>query len=198
MSKKIKPSKSKSARDPRNEKPVIDIPDRLQLLLVDIDSIKIDPENARRHPEEQIDAIANSIRRFGFRSVVNVRRRGMVCQGGEGRILAARKLGMKKVPVIINDDDERGSRAFNIADNRAFELGYFDDKTLAAQLRDLNNSGFSVLELGFSEEQFKKLSAHLNVVPPSEFPVVDENIHTDYRCPKCGYCWSGGVSAQKN
>ena len=78
--------------------------------------------NPRTHSEEQVTQIAASIAEFGFCNPILVDSRdGIVA--GHGRLLAAKKLGLAEVPVIVLDHlDETQRRAYLLADNRLSEL----------------------------------------------------------------------------
>ena len=106
-------------------------------------------KNARIHDEKQVDAIAESISRFGFISPVLADASGNVI-AGHGRIMAAEKLGMKEVPVVNVEgmsDEER--RAYILADNRLAEMGTWDMDTVTEELKDLQLDGFDLELTGF-------------------------------------------------
>src|ERR1700674_1368960 len=82
--------------------------------------------NARTHSDAQIAQIAASIREFGFNNPILVDSASGVI-AGHGRLLAARKLGLEEVPVIVLDHlSEADKRAYIIADNRLAELAGWD------------------------------------------------------------------------
>lgn len=79
--------------------------------------------NARLHTGEQVEKIAKSIAEFGFLNPVLIDKDKNVI-AGHGRILAAKKLGMKTVPVLyVEGLTEEQRRAYVLADNRLTELG---------------------------------------------------------------------------
>ena len=100
-----------------------------------------DARNARTHSEEQIAEIAASIRAFGFTNPVLVDgENGIIA--GHGRVLAARKLGMKKVPVIeLAGMSEAEKRAYIIADNKLALNAGWDLESLSLELADLGAAG---------------------------------------------------------
>ena len=68
--------------------------------------------NARTHSEAQVEKIANSIREFGFLNPVLIDKNDMII-AGHGRVLAAQKLGLKKVPCLrVEDLTETQIRAY--------------------------------------------------------------------------------------
>jgi DNA modification methylase len=113
--------------------------------------------NARTHSAEQIAQIAASIVEFGFNNPILVdSNAGIVA--GHGRLLAARKLGLAEVPVVVLDHlSETQRRAYVIADNRLSELAGWDDALLADELRDLKADGLDLAVVGFSDEELNAL-----------------------------------------
>ena len=92
--------------------------------------------NAKEHPQEQVEHIANSIKAFGFRSPIVAWKDGTIING-HGRLLAAYKLGLEEVPVIYADDlTEEEANAFRLADNKTAESSW-DELLLADELADL-------------------------------------------------------------
>src|SRR5438045_2286336 len=116
-----------------------------------IDQIKPDPGNPRRHTRKQIRQIADSIATFGFNVPILIDRHDNVI-AGHGRLAAGCTLGWSEVPTLCLDHlSPAQARAFMIADNRLTEIGTWDDRLLAEQLRDLSLLGldFSVELTGF-------------------------------------------------
>ena len=97
--------------------------------------------NARTHSPEQVAQIAASIAEFGFTSPILVDS-GAGIIAGHGRLLAARKLGLAEVPVVVLGHlSETQRRAYVIADNRLALNAGWDDALLADELRDLKSDG---------------------------------------------------------
>lgn len=93
--------------------------------------------NPRQHSPEHVAQIAASIKEFGFTIPVLVDERGELI-AGHGRVLAAKKLGMRKVPVLVATDwSESQKRAYRIADNRLTETGSWDEVILREELAEL-------------------------------------------------------------
>lgn len=87
--------------------------------------------NARRHSDEQIDKLAESIRQYGWTVPAIVDETGVLI-AGHGRLLAAKKLGIATVPVIVAKGwSEEKRRAYTIADNRLGELSAWDTDILS-------------------------------------------------------------------
>ena len=94
------------------------------------------PTNPRRIGADVVDAVAESIRRFGFVQPVVLRRGEVVI--GHARLLAAKKLGIAELPAVNADGLTPGqARALRIADNKVGELAAWDTAALAGELADL-------------------------------------------------------------
>src|SRR5258707_15645049 len=99
--------------------------------------------NARTHSDEQIAQIAASIREFGFTNPILVDGRDGII-AGHGRLLAARKLKLAEVPVIVLDHlSETRKRAYIIADNKLALNAGWDDEMLRLELAYLREEDFS-------------------------------------------------------
>jgi ParB-like chromosome segregation protein Spo0J len=166
------------------------------------------PQNPKGH---QIPSLIESIVRFGFAAPVLLCERTGKIAAGHGRtqaVMAMRQQGMERpefiegegedpwlVPVVRGwssaDDDEL--LAYVIADNRQNELGGWEDKILVDVLPYLRDHGPGLEGLGYDAETIDKIIARMAPpVPPSAFPEMDpDTMTTDYRCPSCGYSWSG-------
>ena len=119
--------------------------------------------NARTHSDEQVAQIAASIAEFGFVNPVLIGADGIVI-AGHGRLLAARRLGMAEVPVIVLDHlSEAQRRALVIADNRIAENAGWDEQTLQSELAALREEGFDLDLLGFAETELANLLDAINV-----------------------------------
>lgn len=121
---------------------------------VEIEKLKPYKNNARTHSDEQIEKIAKSMKEFGFINPILVDGNLNVI-AGHGRILGAKKLGMKEVPCLfIEDLTEEQKRAYIIADNRLAEDAGWDKELLKIELEDLKNMNFDITLTGFELEDF--------------------------------------------
>lgn len=107
--------------------------------------------NARTHSAAQIDALAESISRFGFPVPILVDSAGTII-AGHGRYAAAQKLNLQHVPVIVADhltDDQR--RAYTLADNQLASMSEWNADQLTAELRALASTPVDLSGLGFDD-----------------------------------------------
>jgi DNA modification methylase len=113
--------------------------------------------NARTHSEEQVAQVAASIAEFGWTNPILVGADGVII-AGHARLLAARKLGMTEVPVIVLDHlSETQRRALIIADNRLAMNAGWDEEMLRVELESLQVDGFNLDIVGFSDEEIEAL-----------------------------------------
>jgi ParB-like chromosome segregation protein Spo0J len=108
----------------------------LAIRRVSVDSLHLDPSNARVHGEENMAAIEGSLRRFGQAEPIVVQKASGRIIGGNGRLVAMRKLGWKECDVVELDIQ---ATALGIALNRSGELATWDDGTLAKLLEELRS-----------------------------------------------------------
>jgi ParB-like chromosome segregation protein Spo0J len=123
-----------------------------------IAKLRANERNAKKHPQAQIDQIANSIKEWGWTMPLVIAENGVI-QAGEGRWLAAKHLGMLEVPVIVARGWSAAKlRAYVLADNKLSENGSWDQELLALELGALQQDGSEYLALtGFSEAQLQRL-----------------------------------------
>ena len=113
--------------------------------------------NARTHSDEQVAQIAASIAEFGWTNPILAGADGIVI-AGHARLLAARKLGLANVPVIVLDhltDTQR--RALVLADNRLAMNAGWDEEMLRVELESLKEDDFNLDLIGFSDEELEDL-----------------------------------------
>lgn len=166
-----------------------------QIVMRSIEELAANPRNARIHPEEQLDALAESMKAYGFTIPVLVTPEGMII-AGHGRVEAAGRINLKEVPTIIADGwTPEQIRAYTIADNRLSETSRWDEALLALELGDLAELGADLKMTGFDEASLSRYLASQvdEAEPPEDFASYDEDIPVEHCCPKCGYTWSGGA-----
>lgn len=148
--------------------------------MVPVSELKPYERNAKNHPDEQIEHIANSIREFGFRQPIVIDRDNVVVIG-HGRLLAAKKLGYDEVPCTMADDlTDQQIKALRLVDNKTNESGW-DFTQLEAELSDLELD-FDMSDFGF--EGIDMSAADDLFAPADEKPKDEEP--KEIKCPHCG------------
>lgn len=124
----------------------------LKIEYVPTESIKPYKNNAKLHPEEQIEQIKKSIKEFGFKDPIAIWHDTVV--EGHGRLIAATEMGVETVPVIRLDDltDEQ-RRAYTLVHNKLTMNSGFDDKLLDIELDDILDIDMSDFGFDWGEEE---------------------------------------------
>jgi DNA modification methylase len=120
--------------------------------------------NSRKHSDEQVAQIAASIKEFGWTNPILVDGdNGLIA--GHGRLMAARKLGMDKIPVIeLAHLSENQKKALIIADNKLALNSDWDTELLMIELSELDGDDYDLSVLGFDQDE---LDALLNPIEPT-------------------------------
>ena len=135
----------------------MNLPDKIELRLVA--GLMPYARNSRTHSDEQIAQIAASIREFGWTCPILVDGEGGVI-AGHARLLAARKLGMAEVPVIVLAHlTPAQRRALVIADNKLSMNAGWNETMLREEMASLEVDGFDLAVVGFSDEELVVLLA---------------------------------------
>ena len=130
--------------------------------------------NARTHSEEQIEKICRSIEEFGFINPVLIDEKQMIV-AGHGRVMAAKKLGMDKVPCLrITGLTETQIRAYILADNKLAEDAGWDDEILKVELGELIDLDFDITIAGFDFEQEEAPEEIVEDEIPEEVPTISK------------------------
>lgn len=116
--------------------------------------------NARTHSEEQIGQLVASIEEFGFTNPVLIdKKNGIIA--GHGRVLAASRYGLAKVPVIVLKHlTDKQRRAYIIADNKLALNSGWNLTMLAAEVRHLQQDDYNVEMAGFDGYELEELLRH--------------------------------------
>lgn len=149
------------------------------------------PRNPRVHPQPgspEWDALKASLAHDYFDPIVWNQRNGCLVSGHlRTKVLEAE--GVESVDAVVVDYDEPTHLARMIAANR--QVGEFDDGALAEILADCQTPALA----GMTDAQVAALLAETaEPTPPEDFTAVDENLPTEFQCPKCSYRWSGKPS----
>lgn len=146
----------------------------MQYYLADVSELIPYVRNARTHSEAQVAQIAASIREFGFLSPILVAEDNTIL-AGHGRLAAAQKLGLKKVPCVKeNHLTETQKRAYIIADNKLSLNAGWDSELLAVELSELEGADFNLDLLGFDEAELSSIFDADKDVSDDDFDVEKE------------------------
>lgn len=126
--------------------------------------------NNPRNNDNAVDAVASSIKNFGFKVPIVVDSNNEIING-HTRLKAAQKLGLETVPVIVADDlTPEQVKAFRLADNKVGEIATWNDEMLAIELGELSEIDFDMTEFGFELEEEKEVieDEAFDTTPPEE------------------------------
>lgn len=125
----------------------------MQIQEIEIKDLKEYEENPRNN-DSGVDAVAESIKEFGFKVPIIVDNNNVIV-AGHTRLKAAKKLGLSKAPCIIADDLTTDQiKAFRIADNKTAELSEWDIEKLLSEIKDID---LDMTQYGFTDEELKKM-----------------------------------------
>lgn len=162
----------------------------IKYYLADIEDLIPYIRNARTHSESQIAQIAASIKEFGFLSPVIISEDNTILCG-HGRVAAARKIGLSKVPCIKESHlSETQKRAYIIADNKLSLNAGWDNELLAIELSELEGEDFNLDLLGFDESELSSIFDEDKEVSEDDFDVEEELAKAVFS--KAGDVWTLG------
>lgn len=153
----------------------------MQVKTVSIDKIK-PYENNPRNNDDAVDAVANSIKEFGWQQPIVVDTDGVII-AGHTRYKAAKQLKLKEVPIVVADKlTKEQVNAYRLADNKVGELANWDTKKLDDELQALLDQ-IDMTDFGFDE--------NIEFDPADD---IDVDLETDDKdkkliqvtCPNCG------------
>jgi ParB family transcriptional regulator, chromosome partitioning protein len=127
----------------------------MEIEIVKIDSLILDPNNARAHDEKNLKAIESSLSQFGQRKPIVLTASNLIV-AGNGTTRAAMNLGWQEIAAVRIPDSwsQDQIKAFALADNRTAELAAWNAELLSEQIRELSAVEFPVFELGFEPLEF--------------------------------------------
>lgn len=115
----------------------------MEIVMMNIDEI-IPYENNPRKNDDAVEAVANSIKNFGFKSPIVVDANKVIVNG-HTRLKASKLLGLTMVPVIIASDlTEEQCRALRLADNKTAEIASWNKKLLMQELESIDWEGLQM------------------------------------------------------
>ncbi len=138
----------------------------MQVEIVSIDSLTLDPENVNMHADEHIQQLAASLKEFGQQSPLVVRHDGVVLRGN-GVLKAARELGMTSIAIVRSDLVGSQAAGYAVADNRLGEKSQRDSAKLLSLLEGLADD-VAIEALGFSYEEIDALFEKVKELPSTK------------------------------
>ena len=146
----------------------------LKYELVDVDQLIPYINNARTHSAAQVTKLASAIKEFGFiNPVITDGENGILA--GHGRLMAAKQLGIQKVPCISAAHlTEAQKKAYILADNRLSLDAGWDEELLKIEIESLQADGFDIAFTGFDEKELAELFASDNEAEEDDFDVEEE------------------------
>ena len=130
---------------------------------VDVSALTPWADNPRKNDGRPVEAVADSIKRFGFAAPIIARKEDGMVIAGHTRLKAAIKLGLARVPVRYLDLDPADSRLLALADNKVGELAEWDDEALARIVADIDGAELALA--GFTEEDLSDILAAVDGGP---------------------------------
>lgn len=148
----------------------------MEIKRVELSLLHADPSNARAHGEMNLDAIEGSLRRFGQAEPLVVQATTGRVIGGNGRLVAMKRLGWTECDVVELEIDDLQATALAIALNRTGELAEWDEQTLARLLEELRSAD-ALAGVGFTDADIDDLLREIDnaaVTEPVEDPGPDD------------------------
>ena len=153
---------------------------------VNINDITMYENNAKEHPEWQIEQIKKSIQEFGFNDPIAIDEKGIIIEG-HGRYLALKELGYTEIEVIrLNHLSEEQKVAYSIAHNKLTMNTDFDLETLKYEINKLQNEEFDLSLLGFENIELEEILEEEEVLElEEEAEEKSGGERSDLICPNC-------------
>jgi ParB-like chromosome segregation protein Spo0J len=129
-----------------------------------IDKLTPYARNSRTHSDEQIAQLASSIKEWGWTTPILVDENGSII-AGHGRTLAAYRLKMTEVPVMVAKGwSDAKKRAYVLADNKLALNAGWDNEMLALELAEISQLGFDLELIGFDPSEFNNTAVDYSVL----------------------------------
>ncbi len=154
------------------------ITESLLPLVVPIESISLDPRNARNHPKVNLETLRFSLETYGQRKPIVVNQDTRHIEAGNGLYMAAKELGWTRIAAVMVKDSPQTATGFALMDNQSALLSKWDDETLADLLRELKVSGFPMDGTGFQPIDIEKLLGAGGTVGLTDEDEVPEQVET--------------------
>ena len=155
---------------------------KLEIKNIALSELKAYENNPRRITEGAVNAVASSIKEFGFKVPIIIDTQNVIV-AGHTRVKAAEKLGLIEVPCIIADDlTPEQIKAFRLIDNKTAELSGWDFERLETELKEIELD-FDMNIFGFSIKFDNDFTQKESEVDSEDFG--EEKF--EHECPRCGF-----------
>lgn len=154
--------------------------------LVKLDDIKLNPKNRNKHPEEQIERLCKIIQETGFRRPGTISNRTKLLVCGEGRYLAARRLGLTEMPIMFQDYANAAEElADAVADNAIDKWAELDHSGIIEDVKQFEDFDLDLLGIkNFDPEHVPETKNSAGELD------IDQFDNFEHQCPKCGFEWN--------
>lgn len=162
---------------------------RFEIVLADIEDLKLDEHNARQHDEFNISEVAKALKDFGQHAPLVVQRASNTVIVGNCRLIAMERLGWTQANVLYVEDSDAEAAIRGLTDNRTAELADWDNEMLQELMSEL---GTEVEIPGWTQkdvEGFIALTGN-DAEIPEDSKSYDEDVEGSVnmlKCPCCGY-----------
>ena len=162
--------------------------DNMKIEKISIDKIKMYENNAKEHPDWQIEEIVNSINAFGYKDPIALDENNVIIEG-HGRYLALKQLNYKEIEILrISDLTEEQKTAYAIVHNKLTMNTEFNIDKLKYELNKLEIAEFDLNLLGFNDYELENIM-NPEEVDLDEFFQEEEQEKKEEKikvCPHCG------------
>ena len=132
-----------------------------------ISQIKPYSLNARDNNKFAVQAVMDSIVRYGYTNPILVDENNVII-AGHTRYLALKELGFDEVEVIVSSMNEEQAREYRIVDNKTNELSQWDEKNLQFELREFE-------QRDYAQELFPEIQDNIKIQDTTEYDVNEED-----------------------
>lgn len=140
----------------------------------EVERLRANPENYKKHPPEQLEDIRASIARFGWREPIVARPSDGMIFAGHGRLAVAIEQNMAWVPVAPWECSDAEGSAYLVADNETQRRGIDDDSQLAKLLKKIQADEGGLEGTGYQDKEVEALLAIVDKAPASAPASVDK------------------------
>lgn len=155
----------------------------MEIVRVDIASLRKDGDNARSHSDDSVSALMGTLSAFGQYSPLVVRRSDNTVLAGNGTLEAMRRLGWMEADVVFVDLDTKMSDILSVIDNRSSETSFFDSAEIERIFYETDSS--LLKECGFSDDDIKKAMNRLDAGSTDD--ATEKANEPDCECPYCHF-----------